>query len=141
MLDAAFWKLERACAHTHEWDRYLALHREEEKSHRGLKPDHVDCGLTKAQVVRLFAVKEIFERFGMPHCCSCGWKGAESICQDCGLPAQPQKVFTPSLENYFSIRQSCFAAVAIAKLCESEIWQQFDRLEMLNWLASVDYVH
>lgn len=139
MLGDAFGRLENACSCTHEWDRYLDLHRKEERQHRTLKPDHVTCGLTRAQAVRLFAVKEIFERFGMPNCCVCGWLGAESTCQDCGKVAQPQKIFTPSLEDYFSIRQSCYAAVAIAKKCEAEIWQQFDRLEMVQWLATVDY--
>jgi hypothetical protein len=140
MLDATFWRLARCCESAHEWDKYVALNEQEEKAHRRFKPDHVECGLTKAQAVRYFAVKEVFERFGMPNVCRCGWQGANSICPECGKVASQQKVFTPTAEEVFRIRHSVFAACTIAKLCADKIWAEFDRLEMIEWLATVDYV-
>lgn len=140
MIDDAFNRLAGCCHSTTEWNKYLALHRQEEIKNRMFKPDHVQCGLTKGQAVRYFAVKEIFERFGMPNCCTCGWHGANSVCQDCGKNASPQSVFTPTAEDFFHIRHSIFAAVAMVKLCRSRIYAEFDQLEMLQWLSSVDYV-
>ena len=140
LLEKTFWRLAGCCDSTHEWNRYLALHQTEEREHRRFKPDHVQAGLTVAQAVRYFAVKEIFERFGMPNCCTCGWQGANSVCQDCGKNASAVKVFTPTAEDFFHIRNSIFAAVAMVKLCSAKIYAEFDRLEMLEWLASVDYV-
>ena len=139
MLDAAYWRLAGCCESTHEWDKYVDLNGQEEKAHRRFKPDHVECGLTKAQAVRYFAVKEVFERFGMPNVCRCGWKGANTTCPECGKEASPQKTFTPTAEDFFHIRHSVFAAVAIVKLCEAKIWAEFDRLEMIEWLSTVDY--
>ena len=140
MLESAYWRLQGCCESTHEWDRYLELHEREEKQHRGFKPDHVECGLTRKQSVRLFAVKEVFERFGMPNVCVCGWQGAGSVCGDCGKQANKQAIFTPAAEAYFHVRGSCFAAVAIAHLCRDRIMAEFTGLEMIEWLAKVDYV-
>jgi hypothetical protein len=138
-IDDAFWRLARCCDSTHEWDEYVALNEEEERGHRRFKPDFVQAGLTKAQSVRLFAVKEIFERFGMPNCCGCGWQGANSTCQECGKEAGKQGIFTPTAEDFFVIRHSVFGACAIVKLCEARILAEFDRLEMIYWLCDVDY--
>ncbi len=140
MLDSAFNRLERCCESASEWNQFLDLNRDEENQHRTLKPDHVDCGLTKAQAVRFFAVQGIFQRFGMPNFCVCGWQGANSVCLDCGKNAQAKAVFTPTAEEFFHIRGSCFAAVALAHMFQEKIWAEFDRLEMIEWLATVDYV-
>ncbi len=140
MLNDAYWKLEQACSHTREWDRYLELNEREEKQHRTLCPDHVQPGLTKAQAVRYFAVKEIFERFGMPNVCTCGWQGANTTCPECGKAASAQKVFTATAEDFFHIWHSVFAAAAMVHLCKDRIWAEFDRLEMIEWLSTVDYV-
>jgi hypothetical protein len=138
-VDDTYQRLDGCCGHTREWDKYLSLNEEEERGHRRFKPDHVQAGLTKAQAVRLFAVKEIFERFEMPHVCRCGWQGAGSLCADCGGAASEQAVFTPTAANFFDIRHSVFAAAAIVKLCQDRICAEFDRLEMVDWLAEVDY--
>lgn len=118
-INDAFWRLARCCDHRHEWDQYLALHWEEEKGHRRFKPDHVECGLTRAQSVRLFAVKEVFDRW-IVH------PGNEHI-------------FTPEAKDYFSIRKSVFAACAIADLCGDKILKEFPLPEMKHWLESIDY--
>ncbi len=120
-IDKTYYRLARCCEHTHDWDRYIALVEQEEKGHRRFKPAAIDCGLTKAQAVRLFAVKEMFERF---------------------VPAHPdnEKIFTPTAKDYFSIRGSVFGACALADSCEPEILKEFLKPEMVDWLASVDYV-
>lgn len=142
LLDNAFYRLERCCESTSEWNKYLALHEAEERDHRQFKPDHIQCGLTRGQAVRLFAVKEIFERFGMPRICICGHKGPELICPvpGCERETRPLAIFTPSAEEFFHIRKSIFGAVAMVKLCSERILAEFDRAEMVRWLSSVDYV-
>jgi hypothetical protein len=99
----------------------VALVEDEEKGHRKFKPAGLDCGLTKAQSVRLFAVKEVFERF---------------------VPAHPENesVWTPTAKDFFSVRLSVFGACAIADRCHSEIRNKFTLDEMRHWLDTVDYV-
>ena len=138
-IDETYNRLSACCSGWYEWDKYVALNEQEERGHRRFKPDPMRAGLTQAQSVRLFAVKEIFERFEMPHVCRCGWQGDGEVCADCGGTASAQKVFTPQVEDFFSIRHSVFAACAIVKMCQDRICAEFDRLEMVGWLAEVDY--
>ena len=119
LIDKAFYRLERCCESTHNWDKYLAIHEKEECGHRRFCPDGVKCGLTKAQSVRLFAVKQIFERFVPGH-------SGESI-------------FTPQARDFFSIKQSVFAACALGADKAKEICAEFTEAEMVEWLAKVDY--
>lgn len=118
-IDRAFGRLCGCCEHTEKWDRYLALIEQEEKGHRLFKPDGLSCGLTKAQSVRLFAVKEVFERFVVAHA--------------------GEKPWTPEAKDFFSVKHSVFGAVAIADLCKAEIVKAFKASEMREWLDSVDY--
>lgn len=120
-IDKAYSRLSGCCEHTNEWDRYVDLIEEEEKGHRKFKPAGIDCGLTKAQSVRLFVVKEVFERFVPAH-------------KDDGA-----RIFTPEAKDYFSIRGSVFGACAIADRCGTKILKEFCEPEMVEWLASIDY--
>ncbi|MES2367037.1 MAG: hypothetical protein V4563_14270 [Pseudomonadota bacterium] len=97
----------------------MDLHREEERGHRKFCPDGTKCGLTVAQSCRLFAVKQIFERFVPAH-------SGESI-------------FTPHARDYFHIRGSVFASVAMADEQAKRILAEFNESEMVEWLAKVDY--
>lgn len=118
-IDKAFVKLERACESTHDWDKYIRLIQEEETGHRRFCPDGIRCGLTRAQSVRLFAVKEIFERF---------------------VPAHPgERIFTPEAKDYFHIRGSVFGACGLADVRGTEILKAFTRIEMSEWLLDIDY--
>ena len=120
LIDEAFWKLHRACEHKHEWNRYLDLIQDEDTTHRKMfKPDHVECGLTARQSRHLFAVKEIFERF---------------VVGD-----QERKPWTPEAKDFFHIKHSVFAAVAIADMCGDKIRAEFTLKEMQMWLAFIDY--
>ena len=119
LIDKTFYRLARCCESTHDWDKYMRLHQEEETGHRRFKPDRVQCGLTRAQSVRLFAVKEVFERFVPAH--------------------SSELIFTPQAKDFFSIRGSVFAACAIVDLKGDEILKEFTHTEMSQWLASVDY--
>lgn len=118
-IENAFSRLSMCCQGDSNWERYLDLIDQEEKGHRKFKPNGVQCGLTFGQSRKLFAVKEVFERFVPAH-------SGESI-------------FTPSASDYFSIKPSAFAACAIAKDCELEILKEFTEPEMVHWLASIDY--
>lgn len=119
LIDKTFWRLAGCCESTRHWEQYVALNIEEEKGHRRFCPDHIQCGLTRAQSVRLFAVKEIFERY---------------------VPAHPgEKIFTPEAKDFFSIRHSVFAAAALADICGVRILKEFSEPEMAQWLADVDY--
>ncbi len=118
LIDAAYWRLARACEHTHDWDRYVAIQKEEERDHRKWKPSGIDCGLTKAQSVRLFSVQHIFERW---------------------IPMDSGKVFTPEAKDFLHIKRSIFAACSIAHSCEAEILKEFPKPYMLDWLKSIDY--
>ena len=119
-IDKAYSRLSGCCEHTHDWDRYVALIEEEEKGHRHFKPDGLSCGLTKAQAVRLFAVKEVFDRFVVAHVGEAPW--------------------TPEAKDYFMVKGSVFGACAIAHKCHDEIRQKFTLDEMRYWLDTVDYV-
>lgn len=118
LVDSTFFRLERCCESTHNWDRYLALIEQEEKGHRRFCPEGVRCGLTKAQSVRLFAVKEVFDRW---------------------VPNDSGSIFTPEAKDYFSIRGSVFAACAIQHERQAEIRNEFTDLEMVTFLRDVDY--
>jgi hypothetical protein len=119
-IDKAFNRLFMCCEHTHDWNRYLDLIDQEEKGHRRFKPAGINCGLAFGQSRKLFAVKEVFERF---------------------VPAHTgEKVYTPEAKDYFRIRGSVFAACAIGDSCATEILKEFSEPEMVEWLASVDYV-
>lgn len=118
-IDAAYWRLERCCESTTEWDRYIQLIQEGERGHRRFKPEGLQCGLTVAQAVRLFAVKQVFERFVPAH--------------------SAERIFTPEAKDFFSIRADVFAACAIADLCRAKIRNEFADHEMLEWLASINY--
>jgi hypothetical protein len=117
-IDKAFYRLERCCESSHDWDRYLALIEQEEKGHRKFCPDGIDCGLTKAQSVRLFAVKEVFDRF---------------------IPNESSNTFTPEAKDYFSIKGSVFGACAIVELKRAAIRNEFTDCEMIDWLHGIDY--
>jgi hypothetical protein len=119
LIDSTFNRLSYCCDSTRHWEDYIELHQAEENGHRKFKPDHVQCGLTKGQAVRYFAVKTVFERMVPAH-------AGESI-------------FTPEAKDYFSIRRSVFAAAAIADLCRVEIEKEFSPEAMSQFLASVDY--
>lgn len=121
-VDKAYWRVAKCCEHTHDWDRYLALVEEEEKGHRRFCPDGLKCGLTKAQAVRLFAVKELFERFVPAHKSDGG------------------HIFTPTAADFFHVRHSVFGACDLANSCELQILKEFQKPEMVHWLATVDYV-
>ncbi len=97
----------------------MQQHDEEEKGHRRFCPDHIRCGLSKAQSIRLFAVKEVFERFVPAHSC--------------------EEIFTPEAKDIYSIRNSIFGACAIVDTCRAKIRNEFTDHEMLNFLADVDY--
>ena len=117
----AFSRLGAACDHTHTWDRYVAIHRDEERDHRKhWKPDSVQCGLTRSQSIHLFCVKSVFERFVPGH-------SGESI-------------FTPEAKDFFHVKLSVFGACSLAHECRLEIAREFSPTEMSQWLASVDYV-
>ncbi len=119
-INAAFSRLEGACYHTHTWDKYVAQHEEEERGHRKFKPDDRVCGLTKAQSVRLFAVKTVFERFVPAH--------------------HGERIWTPEAKDWFHVKPSVFGACSLAHECEKEIIAEFSEPEMVEWLANVDYV-
>jgi hypothetical protein len=114
-----FSRLEGACEHTHDWNRYVAIHEEEEKGHRKFKPDFVNAGLTKGQSVKLFAVKQIFDTF---------------------IPNEGGTIFKPTAEDYLYVRRSCFAAWSIRSHCLAEIEKEFTKEEMIHFLDNVDYV-
>ncbi len=120
LIDKAYSRLSGCCEHTHDWDRYLALIEEEEKGHRCFVPAGLKCGLTKAQSVHLFAVKEVFERFVVAH-------------------PDNEHIFTPAAKDFFHIRHSVFGAVAIAELCHQAIYKEFKASEMREWLDAIDY--
>ncbi len=113
--------MSRACEHTNDWERYIALIEDEEKGHRKFKPAGLACGITKAQSVRLFAVKTVFARFVPEH-------------------EDGDTIFTPQAKDWFHIRPSVFGACSIADRCEAAILKEFQKLEMRYWLDSVDYV-
>lgn len=118
-IDRAFWRVAKCCESDSNWERYLDLHREEETRHRKGCPNGVECGLTKSQAVRLFAVQSIFERFATSH--------------------DGEKIFTPVAADYFLVRQSIFAAVAIVNVNGLKLTEEFTVQEMSQWLASIDY--
>lgn len=117
-IDKAYYRLAGCCEHTHDWDRYVGIIEQEEKGHRRFCPNGLRCGLTKAQSIRLFAVKEVFDRF---------------------IPNESGKVFTPTAADFFRIRGSVFGACAIAESCKAEIEKEFTDREMVLWLQSIDY--
>lgn len=119
LINEAYYKLVGACEHTDDWDRYVGLVEDEEKEHRRFKPDGIACGLTKAQSVRLFVVKEVFDRF---------------------VPNESGKVFTPVASDYFHIKQSVFGACSIVERCGVEIAKAVPFAYMRDWLKAVDYV-
>lgn len=118
-INEAYWRLERCCESTHEWDRYVQLVFEAERGHRRFKPDGLRCGLTVGQAVRLFVVKQVFERFVPAH--------------------SSENIYTPEAKDFFSVRADVFAACAIADLCRAKIRNEFTDHEMLEWLAGIDY--
>lgn len=120
LIDSCFHRLTGCCEHSHDWDKYLALHEAEEKGHRRFCPAGVKCGITKAQAVRLFAVKEVFERFVSAN--------------------EPEKIFTPQATDFFVIRHSVFAACAIVHSNRERILNEFRLREMLQFVREVDYV-
>lgn len=117
-IDQAYYRLAACCEHTNEWDRYLALIDQEEKQHRKFKPAGLSCGLTFGQARRLFAVKEVFDRF---------------------IPNESGTIWTPTAKDYFYVKGSVFGACVIADKCEEQILKEFKKPEMLDWLKSVDY--
>ena len=119
VIDKMYCRLDGICGSSHDWDRYIALIEQEEKGHRNFCPSHVRCGLTKAQSVRLFSVKEIFDRF---------------------IPNESGNIFIPEAKDYFSIKGSVFGACALADSFRAKIRNEFTDVEMINWLISVDYV-
>lgn len=119
LIDKTFSRLAGSCESTNNWDKYLAIHQQEERDHRRFCPDGVRPGLTAAQSVRLFAVKEIFERW-IPN------NGTE-------------QVWTPTAADYFSIKKSVFAACSIARDRAEEIQAEFTLDEMRHWLETIDY--
>ncbi len=119
-IDKAYQRLAGCCEHTHNWERYIAQHAEEESQHRRFKPGGLVCGLTRAQSVRLFAVKHVFERF-VP-----GQQGEAS--------------WTPEAKDWFHIKPSVFGACSIAHECQERILAEFRKPEMVSWLAQIDYV-
>lgn len=121
-IDKAYWRVARCCEHNHDWDRYIALVETEEKGHRRFCPDGLKCGLTKAQAVRLFAVKELFERFVPAH------------------KSDGEHIYTPTAADFFTVRHSVFGACSLAESCKAELLKEFSEPEMVNWLALVDYV-
>jgi len=118
-INGAFWKLAHACEHKHEWDQYLNIIDQEEKDHRRFCPAGVRCGLTRTESKRLFAVKEVFDRFVVHQC--------------------DQRIFTPEAKDFFHIKKSVFAACAIADICEDSIRNKFSLDEMRDWLHRIDY--
>lgn len=114
-----FLALNRVCDQHKDFPKYLALIRQEEKGHRRFCPDGVQCGLTISEAVKLFSVSSIFERFVSQH--------------------EGESIFTPEAKDYFAVRQSIFAACAIAHDCADEILREFAKPEMVNFLARCDY--
>ena len=119
MINEAFFKLDRACEHTRDWDKYIQLHETEEKEHRRFKPAGLQCGLTRKQSIRLFMVQRIFERFVSPR--------------------ESEKIFTPTAADFFTIKPAVFGACALAEACKDRILQQFGPNYMRNWLDEIDY--
>jgi hypothetical protein len=113
-IDKAFFEIERACESSSNWQRYLKLHRQEEKGHRRFCPDHVRCGLTLGQSVKLFAVKEIFE-------CITGTQ------------------YRPSAEEFFHVRGSIFAVWSIYEDRKEKLNASISADAARLWLASIDY--
>lgn len=103
-INSTYSRLAGCFEHTEKWDRYVALIEEEERAHRRFCRSGVSCGLTRSQAVRLFAIKEVFDR----------WIRNES-----------GKIFTPTAKDFFSIRGSVFGACAIADLCGDQILKEF----------------
>ena len=119
LIDRTFLRLSAECSKLREWDRYLALIGEEEKGHRRYCPSDVQCGLTKRESIRLFAVQTIFERFAV---------------------ATPETtIFTPQAKDFFSVRHSVFAACAIVELARMDIQAEFSLQEMSQFLSQIDY--
>ncbi len=118
-IQQAYWKLERCGEHTHEWDRYVQMVTQAERDHRRFKPEHIRCGLTLSHAVRLFVVKQVFERFVPAH--------------------ESEKIFTPQATDFFRVRADIFAACAIAELCKEQILKAFSESEMREWLDVIDY--
>lgn len=119
LIEQSYFRLHHACDHTHDWDRFVAIETEEENDHRRTwKPDGVQCGLTRKQSIRLFAVQHIFERF---------------------IPMESGQVFTPEAKDFLHIKRSVFAACSIAHTCELEILKEFPLPYMKHWLESIDY--
>jgi hypothetical protein len=117
-IERCFWRLARCCEHKDEWDRYLDLIKQEETEHRVFKPEGVQCGLTRAQSIRLFAVKEVFDRF---------------------VSRSGESIFTPEAKDYFHIRKSVFGVCAIVDMCGERITAEFSNAEMADWLSQIDY--
>lgn len=113
-INEMFWRVSRCCESTHNWEPYLELHRAEEKSHRRFCPDHVQCGLTMGQSVKLFAVKELLEIIT-----------GEQV--------------RPACEDYFHIRKSIFACWGIFKDCGEKLRDNISAAEAKNWLTYIDY--
>lgn len=113
-INEAFSKLDDACGSSSNWERYVSLHRTEEKGHRRFCPDHIKCGLTLEQSVRLFAVKEVFE-------CITG------------------EQFRPIPEDWFHVRPSIFAVWSIWKECGEHIRTTVSVEEAKAWLAAINY--
>lgn len=138
-IDDAFHRVSRCCESSRHWEEYLELHRQEEKSHRRFCPDHIKCGLTNSQAMKLFAVKELLERIAMPNICNCGYSGACMTCPKCVKPTQSQKTYTPAIKDYFHIRKSIFAAVALFDECKTKLRKEFSKTEAQAWLGEIDY--
>lgn len=113
-IDDAFWLVSRACESSSNWERYLELHRTEEKGHRRFCPDHVQCGLTLGQAVKLFAVKELYE-------CVTGTQ------------------YRPTPEESFLVRGSIFAVWSIWRDCGDALKAKVSPEQAASWLAAIDY--
>lgn len=113
-INEAYWLIERACESDTNWERYLDLHKDEERRHRRICPDHVQWGLTSAQAVRLFAVKELYE-------------------------IVTGEQFRPTCEDYFRVRGSIYAAWAIWQINGEKIAKAVSKEEAKAWLNEIDY--
>ena len=114
LIDSTYYRLERCCESSRNWDTYLEIIRGEEKNHRRLCPSHVQCGLTLGQAVRYRAVKDVFKVLNDP-------------------------TKAPEVRDYFWICKSCFAGAALALERSEQLTPEFNDAEVSDFLECIDY--
>jgi hypothetical protein len=98
--------------------QYLKENLDEERSHRGFKPDHVKAGLTINESAELFAIQQIAE----------------------ALADKPK--WTPDLQGYLSCRKSIYTAWSLVinyrhKIAEALKGVDLDEIRALDYAELV----